>query len=85
MSEDAALTLTLDRLYSAVAGKAAAFRIVTRLGPAGGEGDKLFPPTYKHPDRDASTYAVETRRLDGRERRGSPSTRTRKEGGGEAR
>jgi CRISPR-associated protein Csb1 len=57
--------LTLDRLQSALAG--AAIRIITRLGPAGGEGDKLFPPTYKHPDNDSSTYAVEDRRIDGRE------------------
>jgi hypothetical protein len=67
MTEDVAHTLTVDRLYSAVADKAAAVRIITRLGPAGGEGDKLFPPTYKHPDKDSSTYAIETRRIDGRE------------------
>jgi CRISPR-associated protein Csb1 len=57
--------LTPERLQSAVAG--AAIRVITRLGPAGGEGDNLFPPTYKHPDNDSSTYAVETRRIDGRE------------------
>lgn len=67
MSTDAAHTLDFDRLYSAVLHNAAAIRIVTRLGPAGGDGDKVFPPTYKHPDKDASTYAVETRRIDGRE------------------
>jgi CRISPR-associated protein Csb1 len=67
MPEDASHTLTADRLYSAVAHNAAAIRIITLLGPAGGEGDKLFPPTYKHPDRDSSTYAVESRRFDGRE------------------
>jgi CRISPR-associated protein Csb1 len=59
--------LTFTRLHTAVAGGAAAVRIITRLGPAGGEGDKVFPPTYKHPDRDSSTYAVEDRRSAGRE------------------
>ncbi len=67
MSNDAAQALDYGRLSSAVAGNAAAIRIITRLGPAGGDGDKVFPPTYKHPDNDSSTYAVETRRIDGRE------------------
>jgi CRISPR-associated protein Csb1 len=66
MPEDTVLTLTFDRLYSSVTHNAAV-RIITRLGPAGGDGDKIFPPTYKHPDKDASIYAVETRRIDGRE------------------
>jgi CRISPR-associated protein Csb1 len=59
-------SLSLLRLQSAVAGNAAAVRIVTRLTPAGGEGDKVFPPTYKHPDNDSATYATEHRRIDGR-------------------
>ncbi len=59
--------LTLERLRSAVAGKAAAVRALARLVPAGGPADKVFPPTYKHPDRDQGTYAFETRRVDGRE------------------
>jgi CRISPR-associated protein Csb1 len=64
--------LTADRLHTAVAGDAvagiaAAVRIITRLGPAGGDGDKVFPPTYKHPAKDSSTYAVEDRRIAGRE------------------
>jgi CRISPR-associated protein Csb1 len=67
MPEDAVLTLTFDRLYSSVTNNAAAVRIITRLGPAGGDGDKIFPPTYKHSDKDSSFYAVETRRIDGRE------------------
>jgi CRISPR-associated protein Csb1 len=58
--------LTLERLHLAVTGKAAAIRILTRLVPAGGDGDKVFPPTYKHPDKDQSMYAVESRRIDGR-------------------
>jgi CRISPR-associated protein Csb1 len=38
-------TLTLDTLKAAVAGSAAAFRCVTEYQPAGGPGDKVFPPT----------------------------------------
>ena len=37
-----------------------AIRCITKLQPAGGVGDKIFPPTY-----DKGTYAWETRRLDG--------------------
>jgi CRISPR-associated protein Csb1 len=59
--------LTFDRLRSAIASNAAAVRIVTRLAPAGSDGDKVFPPTYKSPDGDASTYAFEERRIGGRE------------------
>jgi CRISPR-associated protein Csb1 len=59
--------LTFDRLRSAVAGNAAAVRIVTHLAPAGSDGDKVFPPTYKSADGDASTYAFEDRRIGGRE------------------
>ncbi|MFN2470228.1 MAG: type I-U CRISPR-associated RAMP protein Csb1/Cas7u [Gaiellaceae bacterium] len=54
--------LTLERLSAAVAGDAAAFRCRRRLQPAGGEGDKVFPPTFA-----GAVYAVERRRLPGRE------------------
>ncbi len=54
--------LTLDVLKEAVAGHAAAFRCVTDYQPAGGEGDKIFPPTYE-----GGKYATETRHIDGRE------------------
>lgn len=49
-------TLTLKDLTDAVAGSAAAFRLRLRLQPAGGEGDKLFPPTYE-----GGKYATEDR------------------------
>lgn len=49
--------LDLATLQSAVAGSAAAFRARTRLQPAGGEGDKVFPPTYA-----GAVYATEERR-----------------------
>lgn len=54
--------LTLDVLKEAVAGHAAAFRCVTDYQPAGGEGDKIFPPTYE-----GGKYATETRYVEGRE------------------
>src|SRR5438067_1189906 len=53
--------LTFNRLQEAVAGNAAAFRCRRRLQPAGGEGDKVFPPTFA-----GAVYAVEKRRLPGR-------------------
>jgi CRISPR-associated protein Csb1 len=39
------MVITLEKLQSAVA-NAAAIRRVRRLQPAGGRGDKIFPPTY---------------------------------------
>ena len=59
-------SLDLDTLTHAVAGGAAAIRTVTRLEPAGGPGDKVFPPTYVK-ERNATTkYALEPRHVDGR-------------------
>lgn len=58
-------TLDLDTLDDAVRGGTAAFRVVQRLQPAGGPGDKLFPPTYATGTN--LRYAVEKRHLDGRE------------------
>jgi CRISPR-associated protein Csb1 len=54
--------LELDRLEKAVRGSAAAFRCRRRLQPAGGEGDKVFPPTFA-----GAVYATELRRVPGRE------------------
>jgi CRISPR-associated protein Csb1 len=53
--------LTLEYLRDAVAGTAAAFRCRRRLRPAGGDGDKVFPPTFA-----GAVYAVEQRRVSGR-------------------
>ena len=53
--------LTFEVLKKAVEGTAAAFRCRTELQPAGGEGDKVFPPTYA-----GAVYATEPRRLPGR-------------------
>lgn len=49
-------SLTLETLEAAVAGNAAALRRVTTFQPAGGAGDKIFPPTYE-----GGKYAVEQR------------------------
>lgn len=56
-------TLTLSVLQSAVTDTAAAFRSRTMLQPAGGEGTKVFPPTYS-----GAVYATEKRRLPGHEK-----------------
>lgn len=48
--------LDLQTLRRAVAGRAAAFRCVTDYQPAGGPGDKVFPPTYE-----GGKYATEER------------------------
>jgi CRISPR-associated protein Csb1 len=54
--------LDLATLQSAVAGSTAALRCRRRLQPAGGEGDKVFPPTFA-----GAVYAVERRRIPGRD------------------
>ena len=50
------MSLDLQNLQEAMAGYAAAFRCVTRYQPAGGPGDKVFPPTYE-----GGQYATEPR------------------------
>ena len=55
-------TLHLDQIKEALAGNAAAFRSVTEYQPAGGPGDKIFPPTYE-----GGSYATEQRYIDGEE------------------
>src|SRR5436305_390107 len=52
----------LTRLTDGCRGGLSAVRVVTRLGPAGGSGDKVFPPTYE-----GGRYATEKRRIDGQE------------------
>jgi CRISPR-associated protein Csb1 len=53
-------SLDLITLQKAVAGDAAAFRCVTDLEPAGGQADKVFPPTYA-----GGKYALEDRNIGG--------------------
>jgi CRISPR-associated protein Csb1 len=50
--------LDLDTLTRAVSGDGVALRCRVTLQPAGGEGTKVFPPTYA-----GSVYATEKRRL----------------------
>jgi CRISPR-associated protein Csb1 len=52
--------MTLRTIQEAVTGPAAAFRCRRRLQPAGGEGDKVFPPRFA-----GAVYAVEQRRVPG--------------------
>lgn len=48
--------LTLQTVKEALSDRAAAFRCVTDYQPAGGPGDKVFPPTYE-----GGKYATEER------------------------
>ena len=50
------MAIDLQTLTDAVGGTAAAFRCVTDYQPAGGPGDKVFPPTYEN-----GRYATEER------------------------
>ena len=63
MSSPAKLGLT--ELSAAVAGGAVAVRARTRLEPAGGAGDKIFPPTYVKDGRSQTKYAMEQRVVEG--------------------
>ena len=56
-------TLTFERLRDAVAGDAVALRSRTTLQPAGGEGDKVFPPSYAVGRGAEHKYAVEERQV----------------------
>ena len=57
--------LTLAELTEAVGGAAVAIRAITRLEPAGGMGDKVFPPTYLKEGKSRTKYAMEERVVDG--------------------
>ena len=50
------MKIDLQTLQEAIQGTAAAFRCVTDYQPAGGPGDKIFPPTYE-----GGKYATEER------------------------
>ncbi len=56
--------LTFNELRESVSGTAAAWRIITHLAPAGGDSDKVFPPTYVTDDR-GDKYAKEERVTNG--------------------
>lgn len=55
--------LDLATLTRAVGGEGAALRLSVRLQPAGGKGDKVFPPTYAV--KSGIKYAMETRVIEG--------------------
>lgn len=62
--------MTLEDLRSAVRSNAAAIRGKALLQPAGGPGDKLFPPSHSVDERNrdrGAKYAREERRLSGGE------------------
>ena len=61
------MELTLDVLRSVVKNDAA-IRRVQRLQPAGGPGDKIFPPTYPgERNNDPARHVFETRRIKGQD------------------
>ena len=59
-------TLALEELKELVRHKGVAIRARQKLQPAGGAGDKVFPPTYATGDANLK-YATETRRIDGQD------------------
>jgi CRISPR-associated protein Csb1 len=64
------MLLNLEKLRDLVAGDTVAIRGTATLEPAGGPGDKIFPPTHAIDDKNkkpGAKYAFETRRIDGRE------------------
>lgn len=58
--------LTYEKLQQLVLSDGVALRVRQVLQPAGGQGDKVFPPTYATGDKKLK-YAVEKRRIDGAE------------------
>ncbi len=68
------MLLNVEQLKKFVAGDTVAIRGAAILEPAGGPGDKVFPPTHaldsnnKRPEPGAK-YAFETRRIDGHDTR----------------
>jgi CRISPR-associated protein Csb1 len=64
------MSLSLEELRKLVDGNAVAIRGRATLEPAGGPGDKIFPPTHAVEDKNkkpepGAKYALETRRIDG--------------------
>jgi CRISPR-associated protein Csb1 len=64
------MPLNLDELIKLVTEDTVAIRGMAILEPAGGPGDKIFPPTHAVDENNknpGAKYAFETRRIDGRE------------------
>lgn len=61
------MPMNIDYLAKLVSGDAVAIRGTATLEPAGGPGDKIFPPTHAVDDNNkkpGAKYAFETRRID---------------------
>lgn len=70
MTDSNATLLTLDLLKGLVGGGAVAIRGTATLEPAGGPGDKVFPPSHsidKNNHEPGAKYAFEQRRIESRE------------------
>lgn len=68
MTDPTSKPLTIDLLRNFVEGGAVAIRGAATLEPAGGRGDKVFPPTHsvdKNERRPGAKYAFEKRRIEG--------------------
>jgi len=64
------MKVTLEDLKKLVDGDAVAIRGTATLEPAGGPGDKIFPPTHAVDDKNkkpGAKYAFETRRIGGQD------------------
>lgn len=64
------ISLTLDTLRNFMQGDTVAIRGIATLEPAGGPGDKVFPPTHSIDEknhRPGAKYAFEKRRIAGNE------------------
>jgi CRISPR-associated protein Csb1 len=64
------MPLNYDQLKNLVAGDTVAIRGTATLEPAGGPGDKIFPPTHAVDDNNkkpGAKYAFETRRISGQD------------------
>lgn len=64
------MPLKTEQLKELVTGDTVAIRGTARLEPAGGPGDKVFPPTHAVDEKSrqpGAQYAFETRRIDGHE------------------
>jgi CRISPR-associated protein Csb1 len=64
------MPMNADELRKLVAGDTVAIRGTATLEPAGGPGDKIFPPTHAVDDKNkkpepGAKYAFETRRIGG--------------------
>jgi CRISPR-associated protein Csb1 len=64
------MSLSVKQLREMVSGDTVAIRGTATLEPAGGPGDKIFPPTHAVDDknkRPGAKYAFETRRIEGQD------------------